>query len=29
MVYLGKKSDKAVIEYKKFKKALDKFTLSV
>ena len=29
MVYLGKKSDKAVIEYKKFKEALEKFTLSV
>lgn len=29
MVYLGKKSDKAVIEYQKFKEALDKFTLTV
>ena len=29
MVYLGKKSDKAVIEYEKFKEALEKFTLSL
>ena len=29
MVYLGKKFDKAVIEYKKFKEALEKFTMSV
>ena len=29
MVYPGKKSDKAVIEYKKFKEALEEFTLAV
>ena len=29
MVYLGKKSDKAVIEYKKFKESLEKFSLNM
>ena len=29
MVYLGKKSDKSVIEYTKFKESLEKFSVSV
>ena len=29
MVYLGKKSDKAVIEYTKFKESLEKFSLNM